>query len=140
MCGARQRARDRQPLTLPRKLFEQAWQGRIILASPRACSTSAHGRFGFGWFIPAILKYRSLLLEVLAASFFIQLFALITPLFFQAVIDSEAGKRLPRSSANITSSRVATENALTIGADATEDLIVEMDRTNTTVVSILVGL
>lgn len=78
---------ERQPLTLPRKLFEQAWQGTIILASPRACSTSAHGRFGFGWFIPAILKYRSLLLEVLTASFFIQLFALITPLFFQVVID-----------------------------------------------------
>jgi len=44
-------------------------------------------RFDFSWFVPAILKYRRLLGEVLVASFFIQLFALITPLFFQVVID-----------------------------------------------------
>lgn len=43
--------------------------------------------FDVSWFIPALVKYRSLLGEVLAASFFLQLFALITPLFFQVVID-----------------------------------------------------
>src|SRR5258707_10444589 len=35
----------------------------------------------------AIHKYRGLLTEVLLASFFLQVFALITPLFFQVVID-----------------------------------------------------
>jgi subfamily B ATP-binding cassette protein HlyB/CyaB len=44
-------------------------------------------KFDFTWFIPAIVKYRKLLGEVLIASFFIQLFALLTPLFFQVVID-----------------------------------------------------
>lgn len=44
-------------------------------------------RFDFSWFIPAILKYRTMLGEVLLASFFIQLFALVTPLFFQVIID-----------------------------------------------------
>lgn len=44
-------------------------------------------RFDFSWFIPAVLKYRRFLAEVLLASFFIQLLALITPLFFQVVID-----------------------------------------------------
>ena len=34
-----------------------------------------------------MIKYRRLLGEVLAASFFLQLFALISPLFFQVVID-----------------------------------------------------
>ena len=43
--------------------------------------------FDFTWFIPAIVKYRRLLEEVLLASFFLQLFALLTPLFTQVVID-----------------------------------------------------
>ena len=37
--------------------------------------------------MPAILKYRKLFAEVLLASFFLQLFALVTPLFFQVIID-----------------------------------------------------
>jgi hypothetical protein len=39
------------------------------------------------WFLPAILTYRKLLVEVLLTSFFLQLFALLTPLFFQVVTD-----------------------------------------------------
>jgi subfamily B ATP-binding cassette protein HlyB/CyaB len=44
-------------------------------------------RFDITWFLGAIHKYRSLLGEVLVASFFLQLFALVSPLFFQVVID-----------------------------------------------------
>ena len=44
-------------------------------------------KFDFTWFIPAIVKYRKLLLEVLLVSFVLQIFALITPLFFQVVMD-----------------------------------------------------
>ncbi|WP_339919722.1 ABC transporter transmembrane domain-containing protein, partial [Photorhabdus noenieputensis] len=44
-------------------------------------------RFDFTWFIPAIVKYRKLLGEVLLGSFALQLFALVTPLFFQVVMD-----------------------------------------------------
>ena len=44
-------------------------------------------KFDFTWFIPAIVKYRTFLGEVLVASFFLQLFALLTPLFTQVVID-----------------------------------------------------
>src|SRR5205807_4239129 len=39
------------------------------------------------WFLGAIHKYRRMLGEVLVASFFLQVFALISPLFFQVVID-----------------------------------------------------
>lgn len=78
---------ENRPLTLPRKIFEQSWQGRLILATRRANLNDPDGRFDFSWFIPAILKYRRLLGEVLLASLFIQLFALVTPLFFQVVID-----------------------------------------------------
>ena len=43
--------------------------------------------FGFRWFIPELLKYRSVWREVVTASLIIQLLALATPLFTQVVID-----------------------------------------------------
>ncbi|TCK19228.1 subfamily B ATP-binding cassette protein HlyB/CyaB [Thiogranum longum] len=78
---------EKRPLTLPRALFESAWNGSLILVTRRALLSDEKTLFGFRWFIPAILKYRKLFSEVLIASFFLQLFALITPLFFQVVID-----------------------------------------------------
>ena len=53
----------------------------------RSALTDLSRRFDITWFIGAIHKYRRLLAEVLLASFFLQLFALVTPLFFQVVID-----------------------------------------------------
>lgn len=43
--------------------------------------------FNLSWFARAFLHYKKLLGEVLLASFFIQLLALVTPLFFQVVVD-----------------------------------------------------
>ena len=43
--------------------------------------------FGFLWFAPSLWRYRRPLAHVLIASFFVQIFALISPLFFQVVID-----------------------------------------------------
>ncbi|RKZ79832.1 MAG: type I secretion system permease/ATPase [Gammaproteobacteria bacterium] len=78
---------EKSPITLERVRFEKAWSGRVILITRRASLSSLGGQFDFSWFVPAILKYKKLLLEVLAASFFLQLFGLLTPLFFQVVID-----------------------------------------------------
>jgi subfamily B ATP-binding cassette protein HlyB/CyaB len=44
-------------------------------------------KFGFGWFVPELLKHKKLWQEVLLASLVIQLIALATPLFTQTVID-----------------------------------------------------
>ena len=43
--------------------------------------------FGFRWFLPSIWRYRRPIAHVIAASIFVNIFALITPLFFQVVID-----------------------------------------------------
>jgi subfamily B ATP-binding cassette protein HlyB/CyaB len=43
--------------------------------------------FGFRWFAPSLWRYRRPLIHVLIASFFVQIFALVSPLFFQVVID-----------------------------------------------------
>ena len=74
-------------MNLSRRDFESAWSGTLILITRRALPNDSGTRFGFRWFIPALIKYRAQFIEVLAASFFLQLFALITPLFFQVVID-----------------------------------------------------
>ncbi|MDA0823569.1 MAG: cysteine peptidase family C39 domain-containing protein, partial [Proteobacteria bacterium] len=76
-----------QPATLSRTAFESRWTGEIILATRRATWVGAFRQFDFSWFIPFIVKYKKYLGDVLLASFFLQLFALLTPLFFQVVVD-----------------------------------------------------
>jgi len=76
-----------KPSILPRADFEEQWSGRLLLFTKRAHLRPQDLKFDFTWFIPAIVKYRRLLGEVLLASFFLQLFALLTPLFIQVVID-----------------------------------------------------
>jgi subfamily B ATP-binding cassette protein HlyB/CyaB len=76
-----------RPVVLPRAAFEAAWSRDLILVTRRVLAPAGERRFGFSWFLPAIVKYRRLLGEVLLASFFLQVFALLTPLFFQMVID-----------------------------------------------------
>jgi ATP-binding cassette, subfamily B, bacterial HlyB/CyaB len=76
-----------RPLTLTSAEFAQRYAGRLLVVASRASVLGELAKFDFRWFIPAVVKYRKLLLEVFAVSFFIQLFALITPLFYQVVMD-----------------------------------------------------
>jgi subfamily B ATP-binding cassette protein HlyB/CyaB len=76
-----------RPSMMSRAELEAAWDGRLVLMTKRASLTDLARRFDITWFMGAIHKYRWLLGEVLLASFFLQLFGLISPLFFQVVID-----------------------------------------------------
>lgn len=76
-----------RPETLTLEEFQARWTGELILFTSRASLGGDLSKFDFTWFIPAVVKYRRLLLEVLAVSFVLQIFALITPLFFQVVMD-----------------------------------------------------
>ena len=76
-----------RPAMMTRAQFEAAWDGRLMLMSKRAGLADLTRRFDITWFMGAIHKYRALLGEVLLASFFLQIFALVSPLFFQVVID-----------------------------------------------------
>jgi ATP-binding cassette, subfamily B, bacterial HlyB/CyaB len=78
---------SRQPKIITRAEFEALWDGRLLLVARRATLSDLGARFDFTWFLQAMHKYRRLLSEVLVASFFLQLFALVSPLFFQVVID-----------------------------------------------------
>jgi ATP-binding cassette, subfamily B, bacterial HlyB/CyaB len=76
-----------RPESMTRAQFETVWDGRLVLMARRAKLSDLTRRFDITWFLGAIHKYRHLLGEVLVISFFLQLFALVTPLFFQVVID-----------------------------------------------------
>lgn len=78
---------DPRPRKLSRAEFETLWDGRLVLMARRASLSDLSRRFDFTWFLGAIGKYRHLFGEVLLASFFLQVFALVSPLFFQVVID-----------------------------------------------------
>lgn len=76
-----------RPTIEPIGVFESQWAGQLILITSRASLAGSLAKFDFSWFIPSLVKHRRLLGEVLLVSLFLQLFALISPLFFQVVMD-----------------------------------------------------
>src|SRR5689334_23697971 len=76
-----------RPVLMTRDELLTVWDGGLILMSRRAGLADITRRFDITWFLGAIHKCRHLLSEVLVASFFLQLIALVSPLFFQVVID-----------------------------------------------------
>jgi len=63
------------------------WTGELIYLTSKASYMGGMARFDFSWFIPAIIKYRKLLGEILLISLILQLIGLATPMFFQVVMD-----------------------------------------------------
>jgi subfamily B ATP-binding cassette protein HlyB/CyaB len=76
-----------RPVLMTQDEFLAVWDGGLISMARRAGLSDMTRRFDITWFLGAIHKYRHLLGEVLVASFFLQMFALVSPLFFQVVID-----------------------------------------------------
>jgi ATP-binding cassette, subfamily B, bacterial HlyB/CyaB len=85
---------DAAPRTIPLSQFNERYTGSIMLITPQAEGADdpdhaprTQRRFGFSWFVPELLKHRRLWSEIILASLVIQLIALATPLFTQAIID-----------------------------------------------------
>lgn len=76
-----------QTMILSNNEFDEWYSGEIIQFTSRASVLGRLAKFDFTWFIPAVVKYRKIFLEVLFVSVVLQIFALITPLFFQVVMD-----------------------------------------------------
>jgi ATP-binding cassette, subfamily B, bacterial HlyB/CyaB len=76
-----------RPTIEPLGVFASQWSGELILVASRASLTGELAKFDFTWFVPSLVKYRRLFGEALLVSLFLQLFALVSPLFFQAVMD-----------------------------------------------------
>jgi subfamily B ATP-binding cassette protein HlyB/CyaB len=87
---------DEAPQTIPLELFRRRYLGWICRATPQGetatdpdsvARSPASRQFGFRWLLPELLRHKRLWHEVLLASLVIQLIALATPLFTQAIID-----------------------------------------------------
>lgn len=59
--------------------LNRLWGGVILYCS--------HSRFDIRWFIPVLLRHRKSLVQVLVLSMLLQFLALISPLFFQVIMD-----------------------------------------------------
>lgn len=70
------------------KEFLPLWTGRVILVKPGSSATAGTTeKFGFGWFVKSATKYWGVLRDCIIASFFVQTFALLSPLVFMLIID-----------------------------------------------------
>jgi ATP-binding cassette, subfamily B, bacterial HlyB/CyaB len=67
--------------------LRERFSGRLLLMTARDRVAGDARPFDISWFIPALVKYRKPLRDVLIASFFVQVMALVSPIFFQVVID-----------------------------------------------------
>jgi len=61
--------------------------GDLMFFMSKASFSGPLARFDFTWFIPVIIKYRHLLGEIVLISLCLQFIGLVTPLFFQVVMD-----------------------------------------------------
>ncbi|MFM8524973.1 MAG: ABC transporter transmembrane domain-containing protein [Cyanobacteriota bacterium] len=76
----------------PSEIAEHYPEGIEVLLMERS-NTTPEQRFGFGWFWPALRRHRAVLLQVLMASFVVQLFGLANPLLIQVIIDKVISQR-----------------------------------------------
>lgn len=78
---------NKSPATVTEHELENLWSGKLILVARSLKHNETSKKFNLAWFIPSLKKYKRFFAEVLLASFFVQLLALATPIFFQVVMD-----------------------------------------------------
>jgi subfamily B ATP-binding cassette protein HlyB/CyaB len=69
------------------RLDLKSGKAELLLMTSREHIAGQKRTFDISWFIPALVKYRRPLRDVLIGSFFLQLIGLASPIFFQLVID-----------------------------------------------------
>ncbi len=74
-----QYADSNKPEIISYQELVELWSGVVICCS--------HSRFNIRWFIPVLLQHRKSLIQVLTLSMLLQFLALISPLFFQVIMD-----------------------------------------------------
>jgi subfamily B ATP-binding cassette protein HlyB/CyaB len=75
------------PAVMPLPELQSVWTGKLIFITSKADYAGDTAKFDFTWFIPAVVKYRQLLGEVLLLSLALQLIGLVMPMFFQVIMD-----------------------------------------------------
>lgn len=80
-----------KPMQIELSRLLAVWTGEVILLTyrpqQRDLRTELAKEFNLIWFLPVFWKFRRAFSEIIASSFVLQLIGLLTPLFFQAIID-----------------------------------------------------
>jgi ATP-binding cassette subfamily B protein len=72
---------------LSRTEFEKIWDGSLYLLKRTFKLSDENQPFSLRWFIPEFLRQKLTFFDIALAVLFINLIALVTPIFFQIVID-----------------------------------------------------
>ncbi|MBH8573708.1 peptidase domain-containing ABC transporter [Nostocaceae cyanobacterium CENA369] len=67
--------------------FLETWGEKVQVLLLEPTKETPKKRFGLSWFLPAIKKHRTVLIEVFIASLFVQLLGLSNPIITQVIID-----------------------------------------------------
>lgn len=67
--------------------FEKSWKGETLLTKRNYSLLDSNQPFSLRWFLPEIFRQRKAFIDVAVAVLFLNLIALVVPLFFQIVID-----------------------------------------------------
>lgn len=76
---------SKEPYILSYEECDNLGSGKSIVLKHKMLSQQV--KFGFGWFYVQMLNYKKIIGEVLIASFILQLFGLVAPLFTQVILD-----------------------------------------------------
>lgn len=73
--------------TIPLAQLADVWDGEALLLKRVHKLTDENQPFGFGWFVPEILRHRREFTDALVAAVMLYVLALAMPIYFQIVID-----------------------------------------------------
>tara|TARA_Y100001968_G_scaffold180552_1_gene165384 strand:- start:1388 stop:4336 length:2949 start_codon:yes stop_codon:yes gene_type:complete len=77
----------------PEQFGKSFSKGFIELLRTEKNEQTPDSKFGINWLLPSINRYRGVLIQVLIASFVVQLFGLANPLMIQVIIDKVISQR-----------------------------------------------
>ncbi len=86
-------AEGSQLIKVDRETLEKAWTGEVVLLKKNHKLMDENQPFGFRWFVPEILRHKTLFAEIGIAALFMHVLALSSPVFFQITLDKVIGNQ-----------------------------------------------
>lgn len=83
--------RETKPVAIPTKVFLESWTNELMIFSASFSWAYFKKRYNADWFLQVFIHYRKPIIEVLIASFFLQLLGIGFPLITQVIIDKVIG-------------------------------------------------
>ena len=83
--------RETKPKAIPIKEFLEGWTNEMMIFSAGLNWAYLKKQYNLDWFLRVIIRYKKPLLEVVAASLFLQVMGIVFPLITQVIIDKVIG-------------------------------------------------